>query len=283
MFDIIYRYDPSQPSERRNPEDASEACRRLEEGNRLFASLTTDSVDGCRIVPIDLEDMGIVAQGEILKQQPFAVVLGCADARVPVEVIFDRTCNELFVVRVAGNILGQEQLGSIDYAVEHLGSNLKAIVVLGHSQCGAVTAAVDSFLKPVEYLGLASSHQIRSIVNAIFPAVRGAALSLSRIWGEEVSELPGFRAALIECSVVFNAVFMASILGKTFDEPEVDRRVVFGVYDLGTRRVHVPLSPGRGKEPIIGLHEALSTREELRELAVQVAGSGHIRKILDGE
>jgi carbonic anhydrase len=59
-------------------------------------------------MPIDLEDTGIVAQGEILKQQPFAVVLGCADARVPAEVIFDRTCNELFVVRVAGNILGQE-------------------------------------------------------------------------------------------------------------------------------------------------------------------------------
>jgi carbonic anhydrase len=283
MFDIIYRYDPSQPSERRNPEDASEACRRLEEGNRLFASLTIDAADGCRIVPIDFEDMGIGARGDIQKQQPFAVVLGCADARVPVEVIFERTCNELFVVRVAGNILGQEQLGSIDYAVEHLGSNLKVIVVLGHSQCGAVTAAVDAFLKPVDYLGLASSHQIRSIVNAIFPAVRGAAVSLSRIWGEEVSELPGFRSALIECSVIFNAAFMASILGKTFSEPKKDRRVVFGVYDLGTRRVHVPMSPESGKEPIIGLLEAFSTREELREFATQVVSSGHIRKILDGE
>ncbi len=283
MFDIIYRYDPSQPIERRNPEDASEACRRLEEGNRLFASLTADVVDGCRIVPIDLEDMGIGAQGDILKQQPFAVVLGCADARVPTEMIFDRSCNELFVVRVAGNILGQEQLGSIDYAIGHLGSNLKVIVVLGHSQCGAVTAAVDSFLQPVEYLGLSSSHQIRAIINAIFPAVRGAALGLSRIWGDEVSELPGFRAALIECSVIFNAALTASILGNTFNEPAQDRRVVFGVYDLGTRRIHVPLSPGRGKEPIIGLQEAYSTSEELREFAAQVVSSGHIRKILNGE
>ena len=132
-------------------------------------------------MPVDLEDVGIVAPGDILKQQPFAAVLGCADARVPTEAIFDRTRNELFVVRVARNILGQEQLRSIDYAVEHLGSNLKAMVVLGHSQCGAVTTAVDSFLQPVEYLGLASSHQILSIVNAIFPAMRGAALSLSRI------------------------------------------------------------------------------------------------------
>ena len=172
MFDIIYRYDPSQANRRRNPEDAAEALRSLEEGNRLFASLTTGGEGGCRIVPIDLEDMGIGAKGEILRQQPFAVVLGCADARVPTELIFERSCNELYVVRVAGNILGQEQSGSIDYAVGHLGSSLKVIVVLGHSQCGAVTAAVDAFLHPVEYLELASSHQIRSIVNTIFPAVR---------------------------------------------------------------------------------------------------------------
>jgi carbonic anhydrase len=283
MFDIIYRYDPSQANRRRNPEDAAEALRSLEEGNRLFASLTTGGEGGCRIVPIDLEDMGIGAKGEILRQQPFAVVLGCADARVPTELIFERSCNELYVVRVAGNILGQEQSGSIDYAVGHLGSSLKVIMVLGHSQCGAVTAAVDAFLHPVEYLELASSHQIRSIVNAIFPAVRGAAVSLSRIWGDIVSKLPGFRAALIECSVIFNAALMASILGKTFGDPMEDRRVVFGVYDLGTRRVHVPLSPEGGKEPIIGLQGAYTTREELREFATQVVSSGHIRKLLHGE
>jgi carbonic anhydrase len=243
--------------------------------------LTTGAAEGCRIVPIDLQDVGIGSPGDTLKQEPFAVVLGCADARVPTELIFDRTCNELFVVRVAGNILGQEQLGSIDYAVEHFGSTLKVIVVLGHSECGAVTAAVDSFLKPVEYLGLSSSHQIRSIVNAIFPAVRGAALSLARIWGENVSEMPGYRAALIECSVVFNAALMASILGKSFGAPAKDRRVIFGVYDLGTRRVHVPLSPERGEEPVLGLHEACADPEELRELAVRVASSGHIHKLLE--
>ena len=70
-------------------------------------------------------------------------------------------------------------------------------------------------------------------------------MSLSRIWGDMVSKLPGFRAALIECSVIFNAALMASILGKTFGDPMEDRRVVFGVYDLGTRRVHVPSLPRR--------------------------------------
>jgi carbonic anhydrase len=280
VFDIIFRYDPTQARDRQHPEDAGEACRRLEEGNRLFASLATDGVDRCRIIPIDLEDIGIGTPGDVLKQQPFAVVLGCADARVPVELIFERTCNELFVVRVAGNILGQEQLGSIDYAVEHFGSNLKLIVVLGHSQCGAVTAAVDAFLKPVEYLGLSSSHQIRAIVNALFPAVRGAALSLSRRWGEKVSGLPGYRAALIECSVIFNAALTASILRETFGGPTKERRVVFGVYDLSSRRVHVPLSPQEGTEPVVGLQEAPAAREELREFAARVVSSGHMRKIL---
>jgi carbonic anhydrase len=95
LFDIIVRYDPSRPRDRQHPEDAGEGCRRLEEGNQLFASLATDGVDGCRIIPIDLEDMGIGTPGDVLKQQPFAVVVGCADARVPTELIFESSCNEL--------------------------------------------------------------------------------------------------------------------------------------------------------------------------------------------
>jgi carbonic anhydrase len=121
MFEVVYRYDPSRPSERRPPADAGEACRRLEEGNRAFAGLATGTPDGARVVYVDLEDIGVAAEGSVPKQQPFAVVLGCSDARVPTELIFDRACNELFVVRVAGNVLGQEEFGSIDYAVENLG------------------------------------------------------------------------------------------------------------------------------------------------------------------
>lgn len=81
---------------------------------------------------IDLEDIGITAAG-IPHHEPFAVVLGCSDAQQQIEMIFDRAVNEMFVVRVAGNILGQEQLGSIDYAVQHLGDHVKLLVVLGHS------------------------------------------------------------------------------------------------------------------------------------------------------
>ena len=75
-------------------------------------------------------------------------VLGCSDARVPIELIFKEGPNDLFVVRVAGNGLGSEVLGSLKYAVEHLGGSLRIIVVLGHSGCGAVSEAVDAFLEP---------------------------------------------------------------------------------------------------------------------------------------
>jgi len=282
MFELIYRYDPAHPRVRQPPACADEACRCLVDGNRLFASVATDLTAGSVVVPIDLEDIGLAAPGGTLKQQPFAVVLGCSDARVPTELIFDRSCNELFVVRVAGNVLGQEQLGSIDYAIEHFGTELKVIVVLGHSQCGAVTAAVDAYRTPAEYLSLSSNHHIRSIVNTLFPAVRGAARSLSVVCGEKVKELPGYRAALIESSVVMNAALMASILRAEFGDSSQDRRILFGVYDLASRRVHVPLAAGTGAEPEIRLQDAPAGPEEFRELARQVVSSGFIQHLLHG-
>jgi len=84
-------------------------------------------------------------------QVPFALTLGCSDARAPIERIFDQPSNALFVVRVAGNVLGTECLGSIDYAVQQLKASLRLLVVLGHTGCGAVTAAVDSYLSPSDY------------------------------------------------------------------------------------------------------------------------------------
>jgi carbonic anhydrase len=121
---------------------------RLDDGNRSFAVLFDDATTGSasiqQIVPIDPRDLGILPGGtEMPKQRPFAAVLGCSDARVPVELIFNEGPNDLFVVRVAGNGLGTEVLGSLKYAVEHLSGSLKLIVVLGHSGCGAVTAAVE--------------------------------------------------------------------------------------------------------------------------------------------
>src|SRR4051812_39887816 len=226
MFEIIYRYDPDHPRDRQPPDNPHEARRFLEDGNQAFASLATGAVARSRIVHMELENIGLARPGGVPAQQPFAVVLGCSDARVPTEMIFDRACNELFVVRVAGNIISQELLGSVDYAVEHLGEHLKLLVVLGHTRCGAVTAAVDAYLQPAEYLGLSTSHQLRSIVNILFPAVRGAARALSVGRGDEVKKRPGYRAALIECSVIINAALTASILRSEFGDTAEGVRVV---------------------------------------------------------
>ena len=281
MFDVIYRYDPDTRRERQQPANPDEAQRRLEDGNRAFASFATGANTSPRIVLMDLEGIGLSAPGDVLRQQPFAVVLGCADARVPVEMIFDRACNELFVVRVAGNIISEVLLGSIDYAVHYLGKNLKLIVVLGHRHCGAVTAAVDAFLQPSEYLGLAASHHLRAIVNTLFPAVRGAVQSLTVAHGPDVSKRPGYRKALIECSVLTNAALMATILESEFVDPERDLRVVFGAYDLGSRRVQVSYPLDEGGEAVIRLLDAPAGVEEFRTFASEVASSPLITELLD--
>ena len=276
MFELIYRYDPANVVAAPSPQDPGTARRLLEEGNDSFASLAGERT-GSRVIPIDLEDIGLGKPGSAPRQRPMAAVLACSDARVPTELVFTRSCNELFVVRVAGNILGQEQLGSIDYAVDHFGTDLKLLVVLGHSGCGAVTAAVDAFLTPMEYLALSTSHHIRAIVNALFPAVRGAVRALAVRWGEDVSTRPGYRSAVIESAVVLNAAIMASILQENFGREEGTRRVVFGVYDLASRRVQVPGTPG---ERVLGLREAAPAGDPFRQLASEIVGSGYIKELL---
>jgi len=283
MFEIIYRYDPSRISIRKPPADPEEARRRLEEGNQAFASLGPGNPDGSRVVYFDLEDIGITTAGKAPKQQPFAAVLGCSDARVPIELIFDRACNELFVVRVAGNVLGQEELGSIDYAVEHFAHDLKLLVVLGHSRCGAVTAAVDVYLKPEMYLALLASHQVRLIVNSLSPVVRGAAQALQTRWGVGVVNKPGYRAALIESAVILNAGLKAAILREQFGGPSTGRRVVFGVYDLASRRVGVPRESFDDGIESTHLLDASTGPEDFRSLSSQVAGSSLVAKLLELE
>jgi carbonic anhydrase len=98
-------------------------------------------------------------------QEPFAVILGCSDSRVPVEIIFDQGFGDLFVVRVAGNIVGPTQIGSVEFAAERFGTRL--VVVLGHSRCGAVQATLDELKRPESD----HSPNLRSIVDRIQPHV----------------------------------------------------------------------------------------------------------------
>lgn len=100
-------------------------------------------------------------------QEPFAVILGCSDSRVPVEIVFDQGLGDLFVIRVAGNIVAPSQIGSVEFAAERFGTRL--VVVLGHSRCGAVQATLEELQRPTE----SQSQNLRSIVDRVRPAVEG--------------------------------------------------------------------------------------------------------------
>jgi len=135
---------------------ASDALQRLKDGNKRFVS-------GVRSIDTLVKQM---QRSEHLEgQEPFAIVLGCSDSRVPAEIVFDQGLGDLFVIRVAGNIVAPSQIGSIEFAVERFGTQL--VVVLGHSMCGAVIATIDELGQPSKD----RSSNILSIVNRIRPAV----------------------------------------------------------------------------------------------------------------
>lgn len=133
-----------------------EALERLRSGNQRFVS-------GQRLLEtrIDQMDMSELAAG----QEPFAIILGCSDSRVPAEIIFDQGLGDLFVIRVAGNIVAPCQIGSIEFAAERFGTRL--VVVLGHTGCGAISATLSEIQQPSKHL----SDNLCSIVDCIRPAV----------------------------------------------------------------------------------------------------------------
>lgn len=135
---------------------AQEALERLRAGNRRFAAGTRSQdsqLSHARRVEIEKQ------------QQPFAIILGCSDSRVPAELVFDQGLGDLFVIRVAGNIVAPSQVGSIEFAAERFGSRL--VVVLGHSQCGAIQATLEHLRDPSDI----RSKNLRSIVDRVRPSV----------------------------------------------------------------------------------------------------------------
>jgi carbonic anhydrase len=137
---------------------AAEALERLREGNRRFAS-GERSAAGLS---------NLTRRAELVAgQSPFAIILGCSDSRVPAELVFDQGLGDLFVIRVAGNIVAPSQVGSVEFAAERFGTRL--VVVLGHSQCGAVLATLEELARP----GGSQSRNLRSIVDRIRPSVEG--------------------------------------------------------------------------------------------------------------
>ena len=99
------------------------------------------------------------------RHDPFAIILGCADARVPAEIVFDQGLGDLFVIRVAGNIVAPSQVGSVEFAAERVGTRL--VVVLGHSQCGAILATLEELQRPAAN----QSRNLRAIVDRVRPSV----------------------------------------------------------------------------------------------------------------
>src|SRR5271157_4570405 len=149
-------------------------------------------------------------------QDPFAIIVGCSDSRTSPELVFDQNIGDLFVVRTAGNLVDDHALGSIEYAVEHLGSRL--IVVLGHERCGAVKAALASATAP---------GHVNSLVRDIQPAIEAAKTEK----GDPLAN-----------TVKANARLVAEKIGKEAElgEHKAEVRIVTGYYDLDTGVVEWP-------------------------------------------
>ncbi|WP_435007114.1 carbonic anhydrase [Tundrisphaera lichenicola] len=247
-MDIIYRYDPFQPVHFQGCSTSDDAEKALREGNlryqeivaKVQAEVLGHGASQPVVIPSSPLSLGFsLVPGEAPVQNPFAVVLGCSDARAPTELIFDQSSNELFIVRVAGNILGTECLGSVEYAVRNLSSDLRLVVVMGHSGCGAVGAAVSLYLSPDAYGAIAATHSLRSIVDRILVVVRLADKALERRCGPTVSSEPGYRTALWEMAVFLNSALTAHDLARELNLLAGDGqvRVVYGVYDIATHKV----------------------------------------------
>lgn len=136
------------------PKTGQEALELLKEGNARYVDSLTNPDPAMQRRPELISD-----------QDPLAIILGCSDARVPVEIVFDQGLGDLFVIRVAGNVVAPSQIGSVEFAAEKFGTKL--VVVLGHSHCGAVTACVEALINPEQNY----TPNLQSIVDRIRPSV----------------------------------------------------------------------------------------------------------------
>jgi carbonic anhydrase len=280
-IDYIYRFDPKNPSAKEPPRDADAARRVLEDGNRLFSrwmescrTLTFSDGEPRYLVPCNGLEVGMVrSAGQMPKQAPFAVVVGCSDARVPTEMIFGQGFNDVFVIRVAGNVLGDVCMGSVDFAVNALSDSVRVVVVLGHSGCGAVTGAVDAYLRPLKFWSRSLSPMLRSLVQRIFVAVREAANAIKDVWGPDARDMPGYRDALIETAVCINAAQAAFELRQ-----EVERNgkweieVYYGVHNIRNHQVCMPVDPDAARcDENVRLAISPTNPSEFHTLGVQMA------------
>jgi len=152
-------------------DSADTALQRLKEGNERFVKGQTSHV----------EAVDRIHRGESVdSQSPFAIVLACSDSRVPIELVFDQGIGDLFVIRVAGNIVAPSQVGSVEYAAQQFGTKL--VLVLGHSNCGAVIATLNELAKRESH----RSPNLRAIVDRVRPAIEPVIAHHEMSEGDEV-------------------------------------------------------------------------------------------------
>ena len=180
-----------------------EALQELLAGNQRFAANQLTSIE---------HDLAVLKDRTVDKQEPFAAVLSCADSRVPVELVFDQTIGHIFVTRVAGNLVTPEIIGSLEYGVGVLG--VKALVVLGHSGCGAVKAAMKADTVPGQ-------------ISSLYPHLRQAVEQSGGSFEKAIEDNAKIQAELLRTSstVIRDAVKAGSL------------KVAAGVYDLASGKV----------------------------------------------
>lgn len=273
VIEIVYQYDPANELAVNTPTTAEEAIFTLQRGNRAFADLAREGSQRY-VIPVSAAEIGL----GVHKQTPIAAVLGCADARVPLELVFSQPANDMFVVRVAGNVLEGACVGSLDFAITAL-PTVRLLAVVGHTGCGAVRAAVDAYLDPPAYLGLSANLPLRAVVDPLIGAVRGADSALRERYGHERGTQPGYYQALLDTAVVLNAAVAADAVRRIFSEHLGEHlQVVFGVYDLGSRLVGVPSPDGSWRSGLF----APPTKATMVQFVDDVVQSVRVRELLAG-
>lgn len=193
------------------PRSAGEALARLKNGNQRFMN------DKPRHAYAEESRRSYLVE----TQKPFATVLGCSDSRAPPEFIFDVGLGDLFTIRLAGNIIAEDVIGSLQYAVSHLHTPL--VVVLGHEGCGAVTATLDEMLHTAK-----EPEHIRSLIQLIKPGLRGLDLKLNR---------NALLSAAVEANVRWSMQQLITLPEAKRALREKPGALVGGIYELETGRV----------------------------------------------
>lgn len=251
--------------------DVADVIDLLERGNREFVIASQSAIAAA---PTGTSPEGRMPY-RASPQRPVAAVLGCSDARAPVGQIFGRGNNELFVVRVAGQVLGDEILASLCFAAAEL-ETLRVMLVLGHRRCAAVAAAVNRYLG--EQTSPSAPDLLAAVIGRIQPAVELAHQALGEVHGRGAETSRGWTSALTEMAVTLNAAMVAGDIGDRIAPIAPGLRALCAVYDIDSHLVLRPSTMG-DLEPHAGI-ESAPDASGLVGLAHQLAGGPLIAAIL---